>query len=466
MKRKSTGVLFVLLIFHTALQAQNDRFNWGFGYLGSAYSYSAVLENKVTSPYKYNVGQQLTLTRYLSHNFDIELTAGEAQVGYLTGVENGIYSYTPTQLYDGAIHLKYKFDNGYIIKEENYRVSPFLMAGAGASYVELTDAMDLMIPVGMGLSAQMGKRLSFVYQSSFRYNVQTANAYWAHGIGLKYNFGKIGIKRITATRERERGRKLERIAKRDAEREKRRLALEAARRQREEIAAQTTQDAFNNPTLTEEPTPTIASNDAPNAMADAVVVVPSPAPIQAQTKNANTRDLILHKPVLPPTAFEPQQAPAQQLAKAAPASQVESPAPTTPSPQVEAPTEAPTTPADNYCSNSLSELAELGPQITFKYGSAYINSDMIPALQSVVEVMERCPSTSYAIMAHTDASGDAQYNMRLSEKRGLSIRNYLIQNGVQAERLVILPCGEYAASGDKNAADRSITFKINRRIGN
>lgn len=454
MKRKSTGVLFVLLIFHTALQAQNDKFNWGFGYMGSAYSYSAVLENKATSPYKYNVGQQLTLTRYLSHNFDIELSAGESEVGYYSGVENGEYSYTPTQLYDGAIHLKYKFDNGYIIKEENYRVSPYVVAGAGASYVELTDALDLMIPVGFGLSTQLGKRLSFTYQSSFRYNVQAANAYWAHGIGLKFNFGKIGIKRITATRERERERKLERIAKRDEEREKRRLALEAKRQERE---------ALNNPTRDAFGT---LADDTPPALA---VVEPKPVGGLPSQEVVGQRKVDMQMPIAPVTLNPKNEvAPTQQdtVALQAPASQpilAQPPIAVSEKPVIEE--EAPTAPAkaaDDECA-SLGELSGLGRKIVFKYGSSYVNSDMIPALKKVIGLMDRCPSTSYAIMAHTDASGDARSNLRLSEKRGIAIRNYLIQNGIAADRLVILPCGEYAASGDKNAADRCITFKINHR---
>lgn len=459
MKRKSIGAVLILLIINTALQAQNDKFNWGLGYMGSAYSYSAVLESKATSPYKYNVGKQITLTRYLSHNFDLELSAGESQIGYHTGYSDGSPMYTATQLYDGAIHLKYKFDNGYIIKEENYRVSPFVMVGAGASHVALTDALDMMVPVGFGINAQMGKRLSFTYQSSFRHNVQAENAYWAHGVGLKYNFGKIGIKRMTATRERERERKLERIAKRNEEREKRRLALEESRRQREESYAARAQTAFS----------------APAEEVVAVVEPAEPTPIEAQAKTIAEIDIPKPQPEV--TLFNPKEedptAKAIDLQPTVEANTATAPTPqptrrtlpvTTAAPTP--PTAPATAPDEDYCANSLQELSELGPQITFKYGSSNVNSDMIPALKAVVEVMQRCPSTSYAIMAHTDASGDAQSNFLLSEKRGMAIRGYLIEKGIPADRLVILPCGEYAANSDKSASDRCISFKINHRVKN
>lgn len=43
--------------------------------------------------------------------------------------------------------------------------------------------------------------------------------------------------------------------------------------------------------------------------------------------------------------------------------------------------------------------------------------------------------SNFAIEGHTDAQGDADYNLRLSERRAYRVKTFLIQHGVSAGRL-------------------------------
>ena len=64
------------------------------------------------------------------------------------------------------------------------------------------------------------------------------------------------------------------------------------------------------------------------------------------------------------------------------------------------------------------------------------------------------------IGGYTDSTGSVEYNMVLSEKRALSVVNYLIRNGISAERLKYKGYGNTSPLGDNVTIEGR---KLNRR---
>jgi outer membrane protein OmpA-like peptidoglycan-associated protein len=64
------------------------------------------------------------------------------------------------------------------------------------------------------------------------------------------------------------------------------------------------------------------------------------------------------------------------------------------------------------------------------------------------------------IGGYTDSTGSEQYNMALSEKRALSVVNYLIKRGISSDRLKFKGYGNTSPLGDNVTSEGR---KLNRR---
>lgn len=71
----------------------------------------------------------------------------------------------------------------------------------------------------------------------------------------------------------------------------------------------------------------------------------------------------------------------------------------------------------------------------FPSGMTTIESDVHQALDQVKMILTQNPSLRIEIQGHTDNMGSASANKRLSEKRAKSVMQYLIDQGVDPERL-------------------------------
>ncbi len=91
--------------------------------------------------------------------------------------------------------------------------------------------------------------------------------------------------------------------------------------------------------------------------------------------------------------------------------------------------------------DDLAKLLQLNP-IYFDFDMSFIRQDAELELQKVLAVMEDNPTMVIDIRSHTDSRGDDSYNMRLSERRAASTKNYLIAKGIDASRLTSKGYGE------------------------
>jgi outer membrane protein OmpA-like peptidoglycan-associated protein len=80
--------------------------------------------------------------------------------------------------------------------------------------------------------------------------------------------------------------------------------------------------------------------------------------------------------------------------------------------------------------------------VTFATDSADISSRFYPVLDSVALVLKEYSQTYVDVMGHTDSTGSADHNQRLSERRAGSVAQYLNSQGVQGQRIVARGMGK------------------------
>ncbi|CAM3883201.1 OmpA family protein [Vreelandella rituensis] len=80
--------------------------------------------------------------------------------------------------------------------------------------------------------------------------------------------------------------------------------------------------------------------------------------------------------------------------------------------------------------------------VTFGFDSAQLTPQARDALSEVSQVVREYGDTRVNIAGHTDSTGDAAYNQRLSEQRAQAVGSYLNQTGVPSTRINTRGYGE------------------------
>ena len=101
-----------------------------------------------------------------------------------------------------------------------------------------------------------------------------------------------------------------------------------------------------------------------------------------------------------------------------------------------------------------------GIVIRFEFNRATLSLEGIKALDQIVAGMKKDPLALIDIRGHADKQGEETYNLGLSARRAATIRNYLVQRGIDAERLSSQPLG---TSDPIDDANRVSAYKKNRR---
>ncbi len=80
--------------------------------------------------------------------------------------------------------------------------------------------------------------------------------------------------------------------------------------------------------------------------------------------------------------------------------------------------------------------------ITFATDQDQISPGFYPTLNAVALVLKKYNRTLVDVNGHTDSTGDDNYNFKLSERRALSVANYLGAQGNDPRRFSVLGYGE------------------------
>ena len=84
---------------------------------------------------------------------------------------------------------------------------------------------------------------------------------------------------------------------------------------------------------------------------------------------------------------------------------------------------------------SLAAISGQLPRILFDFNRAEVKPRYISALDKVAVTLRRRPLTQAEIHGHTDNVGTEQYNQHLSMRRARAVERYLVQKGVEGDRL-------------------------------
>lgn len=99
--------------------------------------------------------------------------------------------------------------------------------------------------------------------------------------------------------------------------------------------------------------------------------------------------------------------------------------------------------------------------VSFEFNSDRLRPDAATILQDAAEVLERYPEMLVEVAGHTDSIGGDSYNQSLSQQRAESVRQYLITQGISAERLTAVGYGE---SEPRASNDTEEGRELNRRV--
>jgi len=97
----------------------------------------------------------------------------------------------------------------------------------------------------------------------------------------------------------------------------------------------------------------------------------------------------------------------------------------------------------------------------FEFDDYRIGEASYPILNEVVDIMKRYQTLNLEIAAHTDNMGAFEYNMTLSQRRAQSMVDYLVSQGIEAERLIGKGYGESRPIASNTTEEGKM---LNRRV--
>ncbi len=101
--------------------------------------------------------------------------------------------------------------------------------------------------------------------------------------------------------------------------------------------------------------------------------------------------------------------------------------------------------------------------IEFETGKAILTPKGKEIVQKIADILKEYPDLKIEIAGHTDAVGNEQKNLKLSQKRAEAVKEALIEAGIAADRLVAKGYGEskpLAGETGESQANRRVEFHI------
>lgn len=105
---------------------------------------------------------------------------------------------------------------------------------------------------------------------------------------------------------------------------------------------------------------------------------------------------------------------------------------------------------------------KISEKVQFKLGSAELLPDSFGLLDEVAGVMrDNAQIERVQIEGHTDSTGSAKINKKLSKERAESVRAYLMKKGIEDKRMVAVGFGPDKPIADNTTPDGQ---EANRRV--
>ena len=109
-----------------------------------------------------------------------------------------------------------------------------------------------------------------------------------------------------------------------------------------------------------------------------------------------------------------------------------------------------------------------GETVLFEFDSDVVHEAGKKLLDEVVAILTLCPSAGIEVSGHTDSVGDKDYNIGLSQRRATAVVEYLVEAGLDADRLTAVGLGFSQPISDNSteqgrASNRRIEFRAREK---
>jgi outer membrane protein OmpA-like peptidoglycan-associated protein len=99
--------------------------------------------------------------------------------------------------------------------------------------------------------------------------------------------------------------------------------------------------------------------------------------------------------------------------------------------------------------------------ILFDTDKAVVRPNASGSIATAADVLKKYPDTYITVEGHTDSTGSAEHNQKLSGRRADAVRDLLVEGGVPAARLSVKGYGETDPIADNSTAEGR---QANRRV--
>jgi outer membrane protein OmpA-like peptidoglycan-associated protein len=111
---------------------------------------------------------------------------------------------------------------------------------------------------------------------------------------------------------------------------------------------------------------------------------------------------------------------------------------------------------------------EMNADVLFDFDKYNLKSEATESLKKVGQVVQSYPNAPLIIEGHTDGLGSHAHNMKLSDDRAASVKNWLVRNAqIQGNRITTRGWGEtkpVAPNTNANGSDNPAGRQKNRRV--
>jgi outer membrane protein OmpA-like peptidoglycan-associated protein len=91
--------------------------------------------------------------------------------------------------------------------------------------------------------------------------------------------------------------------------------------------------------------------------------------------------------------------------------------------------------------------------VNFDFDKATLQPQGKPILDEAAKILKENPSINVQVQGYTDGVGSVEYNLKLSDRRAATVKNYLVAQGVSASRLTTKGFGKSNPVATNDTAD-------------
>jgi len=102
----------------------------------------------------------------------------------------------------------------------------------------------------------------------------------------------------------------------------------------------------------------------------------------------------------------------------------------------------PERPRPTATTTNLPAFNEAVKDVLFDYDKADIRADMMSVLQGNAAYLKNNPNVRFTIEGHCDERGSEEYNLGLGDRRANAVKEYLVGQGIPANRMMTISYGE------------------------